>query len=81
MAHTKAGGSTRQKGNRTGKRLGVKLFGGQKVKNGNIIVRQRGSTFRAGAGVSVGRDFTIYAIKDGEIKFYRRLGRKFIAVI
>ncbi len=81
MAHTKAGGSTRQKGNRTGKRLGVKIFGGEKIKNGNIIVRQRGSSFRAGNGVSVGKDFTLYATKDGEVKFYRRLGRKFIAVI
>lgn len=81
MAHTKAGGSTRQKGNRTGKRLGIKIFGGEVVKNGNILVRQRGSSIRAGDGVDTGRDFTLFAIKDGQMKFYRRLGRKYVAVV
>jgi large subunit ribosomal protein L27 len=81
MAHTKAGGSTRQQGNRRGKRLGVKVFGGQKVISGNILIRQKGSTFNAGNGVKTGRDFTLYAIKDGTVKFFARLGRKFVTVI
>ncbi|MDP1743856.1 MAG: 50S ribosomal protein L27 [Candidatus Amesbacteria bacterium] len=81
MAHTKAGGATRQQGNRRGKRLGVKLFGGEKVKVGNILVRQKGSTFHAGNGVKTGRDYTLYAIKEGVIKFIRRLGRQFVTVV
>lgn len=80
MAHTKAGGSTRQQGNRVGKRLGVKLFGGQKVAVGNIIVRQKGSTFHPGIGVKMGRDFTLYSIQDGILEFITRMGRKYITV-
>lgn len=80
MAHTKAGGSTRQKGNRRGKRLGVKLFGGQKVKVGNILVRQKGSNFQAGPGVKMGRDFTLYAVADGTVKFIRRRAKQLITV-
>lgn len=80
MAHTKAGGSTRQKGNRKGKRLGVKMYGGQAISSGNIIVRQKGSTFHAGDGVRMGKDFTLYAIKSGIIKFFRRQGRKLVSV-
>lgn len=81
MAHTKSGGATRQQGNRRGRRLGVKLFGGEKVKVGNILVRQNGTRFHAGTGVKVGRDFTLYAVSDGVIKFIRRLGRQFVSVI
>ena len=78
MAHTKAGGSTRQKGNRRGKRLGVKLFGGQKVKTGNIIIRQKGTKFHPGVGVKLGNDFTLYALRDGIIEFSKRLGKQLI---
>lgn len=80
MAHTKAGGSTRQKGNRRGKRLGVKLFGGQTVQSGNIIVRQKGSKFHPGSGVGMGNDFTLFALRDGIVTFARKQGRQFIAV-
>lgn len=80
MAHTKAGGSTRQMGNRRGKRLGVKIFGGQKAKTGNIIVRQKGSTFKASVGVKMGRDFTLYAAADGVVSFFTRLGKQFIKI-
>jgi large subunit ribosomal protein L27 len=80
MAHTKAGGSTRQKGNRRGKRLGVKLFGGQKVSSGNIIIRQKGSNFHPGSGVRMGKDFTLYAVKEGVVKFLKRQGRKLITI-
>ncbi len=80
MAHTKAGGATRQKGNRRGKRLGVKLFGGEKVAVGNVLIRQKGTKFHAGNGVRVGTDFTLYSMKIGAVKFFRRLGRQFITV-
>jgi large subunit ribosomal protein L27 len=80
MAHTKAGGSTRQKGNRRGKHLGVKLFAGQPVKIGSIIVRQKGSRFQAGVGTKRGRDFTLYAIKSGILKFSRRKDRNVVSV-
>lgn len=80
MAHTKAGGATRQKSNRRGKHLGVKIFGGQNVINGNIIVRQTGSRFHPGSNVRMGRDFTLYAIKDGIVKFIQRQGRKLVSV-
>lgn len=80
MAHTKAGGATRQKGNRHGKRLGIKIFGGQKVISGNIIVRQKGNIFNAGEGVETGKDFTLFAVKEGIVKFIRRRGRQEITI-
>jgi large subunit ribosomal protein L27 len=80
MAHTKAGGSTRQKGNRTGKHLGVKLFSGQKVRSGNIIIRQRGSTVTSGTGTRMGKDFTIYSITEGKVRFSTRLGRRVVSI-
>lgn len=80
MAHTKAGGSTRQKGNRRGKRLGVKLFGEEKARVGNIIIRQKGSSVRAGTGVKMGNDFTLYSLKDGIVRFIKKQGKKFVTV-
>ncbi|KKU28410.1 MAG: 50S ribosomal protein L27 [Candidatus Amesbacteria bacterium GW2011_GWA2_47_11b] len=80
MAHTKAGGSTRQKGNRRGKRLGVKIFGGQKVAAGNVLVRQNGTRFHPGDGVQVGRDFTLTALKAGVLHFYKKLSKQYISV-
>jgi large subunit ribosomal protein L27 len=81
MAHTKAGGSTRQKGNRHGKRLGIKLFGGQSAQVGSILVRQNGSKVRAGLGVKMGKDYTLYAVTSGLVKFIKRQGKKLISVI
>lgn len=69
MAHKKAGGSTRNGRDSESKRLGVKVFGGQAVTAGNIIVRQRGTQFHAGANAGMGRDHTIFATSDGVIKF------------
>lgn len=80
MAHTKAGGSTRQKSNRSGKRLGVKVFGGQSVSTGHILVRQNGSKYHAGTGVKMGRDFTLYAVTSGQLSFVRRRGRQYLEV-
>ena len=80
MAKTKAGGKTRQQPPRPGKRLGVKLFGGQKVQVGNIILRQRGTRFHPGEGVGIGRDFTLFALRDGAVQFKKRLGKKIVCV-
>jgi len=80
MAKTKAGGKTRQKTTREGKRLGVKIFAGQKVTPGKIIVRQRGSKFHPGKGVGMGRDFTLFALKKGKVYFTKRHGRNLVCV-
>ena len=69
MAHKKAGGSTRNGRDSESKRLGVKLFGGQQVAAGNIIVRQRGPKFHPGTNVGCGKDHTLYAKSDGVIEF------------
>ena len=72
MAHKKAGGSSRNGRDTAGRRLGVKKFGGEAVIAGNIIIRQRGTKVKAGAGVGVGKDHTLFALTDGHVKFYRR---------
>ncbi|MFT5033956.1 MAG: large subunit ribosomal protein L27 [Bermanella sp.] len=69
MAHKKAGGSTRNGRDSESKRLGVKLFGGQAVPSGSIIVRQRGTRFHAGVNVGIGKDHTLFAKADGVVKF------------
>ena len=69
MAHKKAGGSTRNGRDSEAKRLGVKIYGGQVVKAGNIIVRQRGTEFWAGENVGMGRDHTLFATSAGVVKF------------
>jgi len=73
MAHKKAGGSTRNGRDSRGQRLGVKKWGGQTVKAGNILVRQRGTTFHPGQNVGLGRDYTLFALIDGVVEF--RQGR------
>jgi len=80
MAHVKAGGSARQHHQRPGKRRGVKLFGGQEIKVGQIILRQTGTKWKPGKNVKVGRDFTIYSLKDGVVEFGKRLGRTIVNV-
>lgn len=82
MAHKKAGGSTRNGRDSESKRLGVKKFGGQQVKAGNIIVRQRGNSFHAGENVGTGRDYTLYASKDGVVNFAVKgpRNRKFVSI-
>ena len=69
MAHKKAGGSTRNGRDSESKRLGVKLYGGQQVNAGNIIVRQRGTQYRAGVNVGMGRDHTLFAKAAGKVEF------------
>jgi len=72
MAHKKAGGSTRNGRDSQAKRLGVKHFGGESVKAGNIIVRQRGTQYRVGDNVGLGRDHTLFAKVDGHVEFTTR---------
>jgi len=82
MAHKKAGGSSRNGRDSAGRRLGVKLYGGQAVIPGNIIVRQRGTTWFPGDGVGMGRDHTIFAVTEGRVAFRKGLkGRTFISVL
>jgi len=69
MAHKKAGGSSRNGRDSEAKRLGVKRYGGEVVKAGNIIVRQRGTAFHPGEGVGLGRDHTLFALVDGTVDF------------
>lgn len=72
MAHKKAGGSTRNGRDSQSKRLGLKKFGGETVKAGNIIVRQRGTRFHAGVNAGLGRDHTVFATAKGKVEFNRR---------
>ncbi len=83
MAHVKAGGAARQQSQkqRSGKRLGVKLFGGQVVKAGQIIVRQRGAGFHPGKNTGRGRDFTLFALTDGIVAFRKHQGRQYVDVV
>ncbi|CUI00895.1 50S ribosomal protein L27 [Leisingera aquaemixtae] len=82
MAHKKAGGSSRNGRDSAGRRLGVKLFGGQAAIAGNIIVRQRGTKFWAGEGVGMGKDHTLFATADGAVSFRKGLkGRTFVSVL
>ena len=77
MSKTKAGGTAKNVHDSPGQRLGLKVFGGQKVKTGDVLVRQIGLTKRSGSGTFLARDFTIHAAKDGVIKFNQRKVKKF----
>ena len=82
MAHKKGGGSSRNGRDSNSKRLGVKKFGGEVVRSGNIIVRQRGTKIKAGLNVGVGRDYTIFATIDGVVLYETiRDGRKRVSVV
>jgi large subunit ribosomal protein L27 len=82
MAHKKGQGSVRNGRDSVSKRLGVKKFGSEAVVAGNILVRQRGTRFRPGANVGMGRDHTLFALVDGAVKFHQGIGgRKFISVV
>ena len=83
MAHKKAGGSSKNGRDSESKRLGVKIFGGQSVVAGNIIIRQRGTRYHAGSNVGVGRDHTLFAKADGTVVFERKgpKNRQFVSVV
>lgn len=81
MAHKKAGGSkAKQSGNVAGKRLGFKIYGGEKVGIGQVILRQKGTAFHEGTGVGRGRDHTLFAMIDGIVSVKTKLGKKYIEV-
>jgi large subunit ribosomal protein L27 len=81
MAHKKSGGAKARQGSKpSGKRLGVKLYGGQKVTPGKIIIRQRGTKFQAGVGTGLGRDDTIFSKTEGTVKVKVLSGKKIIEV-
>ena len=82
MAHKKAGGSSRNGRDSKGRRLGLKLFGGQIAIPGNIIARQRGTTWHPGLNVGMGKDHTLFALIDGRVKFATKAkGRVFVSVL
>ncbi len=82
MAHKKAGGSSRNGRDSRGRRLGVKLFGGEAARAGNIIVRQRGTKWHPGTGVGLGHDHTIFATVDGKVTFRTKAdGKTFVSVV
>jgi len=82
MAHKKAGGSSRNGRDSEGRRLGVKKYGGESVVAGNILVRQRGTTYHPGTNVGMGRDHTLFALVDGHVKFEDKAGKRtYIAVV
>ena len=81
MAHKKAGGSSRNGRDSPGQRLGVKRFGGQAVGGGEILVRQRGTKFHPGSNVGLGRDHTLFAKCEGQVKFAtKRDGRTYVSI-
>ncbi|MGE3147923.1 MAG: 50S ribosomal protein L27 [Pseudorhodoplanes sp.] len=82
MAHKKAGGSSRNGRDTAGRRLGIKLFGGQEAVAGNILARQRGTKWHAGQNVGMGKDHTLFALTDGRVQFDTKAkGRTYISVL
>ena len=81
MAHKKGQGSSRNGRDSNGQRRGVKVFGGQMVTAGSILVRQRGTRFRPGTNVGLGVDFTLFAKTGGVVRFDERAGRRFVSVL
>jgi large subunit ribosomal protein L27 len=80
MAHKKGAGSTKNGRDSNSKRLGVKVYGNQAIKAGGIIVRQRGLTFKTGANVGVGKDYTLFALKEGIVKFEKVKSTSFVSL-
>jgi len=80
MAHKKGAGSTRNGRDSNSKRLGVKMYGGETVIPGNIIVRQRGTKLKPGKHVGMGKDYTIYSLIEGQVTFEVKHGRKYVSV-
>ncbi len=80
MAHKKGGGSSRNGRDSNSKRLGVKRYGGETVIPGNIIIRQKGTKIHPGENVGLGKDYTIYALTEGQVKFENKRGRKYVSV-
>jgi large subunit ribosomal protein L27 len=80
MAHKKSGGSSRNGRDSAGRRLGVKLFAGESIKAGQIIIRQRGTKFYPGSNVGIGKDHTLYALTDGKVAFHKTRAKTYALV-
>jgi len=80
MAHKKAGGSSRNGRDSNAKRLGVKRYGGEIVRAGNILVRQRGTKIRPGDNVGCGKDYTLFALTDGQVEYFKKAGRTTVRI-
>jgi len=80
MAHKKAGGSSRNGRDSNSKRLGVKRYGGEVVRAGNILVRQRGTKIRPGNNVGCGKDYTLFALIDGQVEYFKKAGRTTVRI-
>jgi large subunit ribosomal protein L27 len=81
MAHVKAGGTAKGNKDSVSKRLGVKVYGGQAAKSGSVLVRQKGTRVHPGHGVLMGKDFTLYSVVSGFVRFSTRLGKQFVSVL
>jgi large subunit ribosomal protein L27 len=81
MAHKKAGGSSRNGRDSNSKRLGVKKYGGEAVLAGNILVRQRGTKIRPGNNVGCGKDYTLFALSEGKVEYFKKAGRTTVRVV
>lgn len=81
MAHVKAGGTAKGNKDSISKRLGVKIYGGQRAIAGNVIIRQKGSKFYPGTGVDMGKDFTLFATIAGEVSFVTKRGKRYVSVL
>ena len=81
MAHKKGAGSTKNGRDSTSKRLGVKCFAGHKVRAGNIIIRQRGLSYKPGLNIGVGKDFTLYALTDGLVSFKLKKKQRVVSIL
>ena len=81
MAHVKAGGTAKGNKDSVSKRLGVKIYGGQAAKPGSILIRQKGTRVHPGNGVMMGKDFTLFAVAAGFVRFSTKLGKQFISVL
>lgn len=81
MAHVKAGGTAKGNKDSVSKRLGVKIFGGQMARPGHIIVRQKGTKVHPGNGVMMGKDFTLFSVISGLVRFHTKLGKQFVSVL
>jgi large subunit ribosomal protein L27 len=81
MAKKKQGGKTTQHVSPEGKRLGLKVGAGEKVSSGSVLVRQRGKVISAGEGAKMGRDYTLYAVKEGVVTFGKKLGKKIVKIV
>jgi len=80
MAHKKAGGSSRNGRDSNAQRLGVKKYGGENVLAGNILVRQRGTKIRPGENVGCGKDYTLFALTDGQVEYFKKAGRTTVRI-